>query len=234
MAEMEGSISQTPVSPDDPKLLVQTGYDKIATTYLEWTSAKPTARLEYLEKLLVRIPDASKATALELGCGAGIPYTKLLAERCGHVIANDISHTQITLAKANVLGANVQFIRDDMNNLAFEASSLQAVVAFYSIIHLPRADQRTIMAQIWTWLSPGGYLVCNLGVTDNPGTTNASWLGSAKMYWSSFDAGTNLKMLQDIGFTIVESQILPDDEDGRIVPFLWVLARKGLDGEANG
>ncbi|KIW67665.1 hypothetical protein PV04_06897 [Phialophora macrospora] len=230
---MEGSSSQITVSPDDPKVLVQTGYDSIATIYLEWTSGKPTPRLEYLGKLLACLQDAPKATALELGCGAGIPCTKLLAEKCGHVIANDISDSQITLAKTNVPESNVRFIRDDMTSLAFEASSLQAVAAFYSIIHLPRAEQRTMMAQIWAWLSPGGVLVCNLGVKDNPGTTN-DWLGSAKMYWSSFDADTNLQMMQHVGFTIIESQILLDDEDGRIVPFLWVLARKGLESEANG
>ncbi|OCT52096.1 putative O-methyltransferase [Cladophialophora carrionii] len=225
---MDGDMSQNTVIPDDPKVLVQASYDRIATTYLEWTSAKPTARLEYLGKLLMQLQNASRATVLELGCGAGIPCTKLLAERCGHVIANDISESQIALAQSNVPGAQVHFIRDDMTNLALEASSLQAVVAFYSIIHLPREEQRTMMAQIWTWLSPGGFLVCNLGVRDDPGATR-EWLGSAKMYWSSFDAETNLQSLRSSGFTIIDSQILPDDEDGRIVPFLWVLARKGLN-----
>ncbi|EXJ59061.1 hypothetical protein A1O7_06492 [Cladophialophora yegresii CBS 114405] len=222
---MDGIIYQ---NTNDPKVLVQMGYDKIATNYLEWTSGKPTARLEYLGKLLTHLENAPQATVLELGCGAGIPGTKLLAERCGHVIANDISESQIELAQTNVPGAHIHFIKDDMTSLALEALSLQAVVAFYSIIHLPRGEQQTIMAQIWTWLSPGGYLVCNLGVKDDPGTTT-EWLGSAQMYWSSFDAATNLQSLQRIGFTIIDSHILSDDEDGRIVPFLWVLARKGLD-----
>ena len=115
-------------------------------------------------------------------------------------------------------------VRADMTTLAFEPSSFQAVVAYYSIIHLPREEQRAIATQIWTWLSPGGYLVCNLGVSDDPGSMR-NWLGS-KMYWSGFDAGTYLQILEGAGFDIVESEILHDDEDGRLVPFLWVLARK--------
>ncbi len=214
--------------PKDPKVLVQESYNKIADTYLQWTSGKPTARLEYVEKLLLHAKDASKLDVLELGCGAGIPITKFLAEQYAQVIANDISEAQIKLAETNVSDANVRFIRDDMTNLAFEKSSLDAVVAYYSVIHLPPDDQRAIIAKIWTWLSPGGHFVCNLGVDSNPGKTN-SWLQSTDMYWSSFDAKTNLQLIQDAGFSILESKIIDDDEDGRSVPFLWILASKHLN-----
>ncbi|EXJ68058.1 uncharacterized protein A1O5_08673 [Cladophialophora psammophila CBS 110553] len=209
---------------DDPKLLVQNGYDEIAQTYFDWTSGKPTARLDYVDKLLSRLQSPSEAEVLELGCGAGVPCTRLLAQRCRRVFANDISQSQIDLAKANVPEENVDFIRGDMASLKFECSVLQAVVAFYSIIHLPRDEQRNLVQHVWKWLSPTGYLLCNLGVADNPGGTEM-WLGS-RMYWSSFDAETSLEMLRDTGFSIIQSEVLHDDEDGRLVPFLWVLASK--------
>ncbi|KAJ9609899.1 hypothetical protein H2200_006228 [Cladophialophora chaetospira] len=224
---MDEQIPPDSLSGAESKLLVQQGYDKIAQTYLKWTSEKPTARLQYLEKLLRVAGDTSEFNVLELGCGAGIPGTQFLAERCSQVSANDISESQINLAKRNVPGENVRFIRDDMTSLKIEASSLQLVVAFYSIIHLPRDEQRTMMAQIWSWLSPGGYLVCNLGVGDDAGSARG-WLDSTKMYWSSYDADTNLRSLRGAGFAIVESEILLDDEDGRPVPFLWILARKDV------
>ncbi|KIX95601.1 uncharacterized protein Z520_08721 [Fonsecaea multimorphosa CBS 102226] len=209
---------------EDHKLLVQNGYNKIAQTYLDWIHGKPTARLKYVEKLLSELQSPSEANVLELGCGAGVPGTRFLAQRCGQVFANDISQAQIDLAKANVPEENVLFIQGDMTSLKFDPSALQAVVAFYSIIHLPRDDQRRLIQQIWEWLSPAGYLLCNLGVADNPGST-ADWLGS-RMYWSSFDVETSIKMLKDTGFTITQSEVLHDDEDGRQVPFLWVLAKK--------
>ncbi|OQV08262.1 Methyltransferase domain-containing protein [Cladophialophora immunda] len=209
---------------EDHKLQVQNGYDKIAQTYLDWISGRPTARLNYVEKLLSQLQSPSEANVLELGCGAGVPGTRFLAQRCGHVFANDISQAQIDLAKTNVPEENVQFIQGDMTKLKFDRSALQAVVAFYSIIHLPRDEQRTLIRQIWEWLSPAGYLLCNLGVADNPGST-ADWLGS-RMYWSGFDAETSLGILKDAGFTITQSEVLQDDEDGRLVPFLWILAKK--------
>ncbi|KIW95402.1 uncharacterized protein Z519_03986 [Cladophialophora bantiana CBS 173.52] len=209
---------------DNPKLVVQNGYDEIAQTYFDWTSGKPTARLDYVDKLLSRLQSPWEADVLELGCGAGVPCTRLLAQRCRRVFANDISQSQIDLAKANVPEENVDFIQGDMTSLKFECSVLQAVVAFYSIIHLPRDEQCNLIQQVWKWLSPTGYLLCNLGVADNPGKTE-KWLGS-QMYWSSFDAETSLEMLKDTGFSIIQSEVLHDDEDGRLVPFLWVLASK--------
>ncbi|OAP60606.1 hypothetical protein AYL99_05608 [Fonsecaea erecta] len=209
---------------ENNKLLVQDGYNKIAKTYLDWIHGRSTVRLDYAERLLSELPHPSEANVLELGCGAGVPCTRLLAQRCGRVFANDISQSQIDLAKTNVREENVDFILGDMTSLKFDRSAIQAVVAFYSIIHLPRDEQRTLLRQIWEWTSPAGYLLCNLGVSDNPGST-ADWLGS-RMYWSSFDVETNLEMIKDAGFTVIQSEVLHDDEDGRLVPFLWVLAEK--------
>lgn len=221
---MDQNAQASSHSKDDPKLLVQTGYDQIAETYLNWTTAKPTARLTYLEKALSKAQTLPNTKVLELGCGAGIPCTRILAERCGHIVANDISQAQIDLARVNVSGNHVQFIAGDMMKLAFQPSDLDAVVAFYSIIHLPRDEQSELFKQIWSWLSLGGHLVCNLGVTSDPGSIK-DWLGS-RMYWSSFDAETNLQLLKEVGFDVLESETLWDDEDGKLIPFLWVLARK--------
>jgi hypothetical protein len=46
------------------------------------------------------------------------------------------------------------------------------------------------------------------------------------MYWSGFDAETNVHMIKGAGFDIVEQEIAQEEEDGRIVPFLWIIARK--------
>ncbi|KAK5212915.1 hypothetical protein LTS03_008627 [Exophiala xenobiotica] len=210
----------------DAKVLVREGYNKIAETYQKWTLEEETLRTVFLEKLFSHIGDTSTAKVLELGCGAGIPATRLLADHFQHVVANDISDAQIDLARTNVPQANVTFVREDMTQLTFEDDSLSAVVAFYSIIHLPREEQPAMLQQIWTWLTPGGILLCNLGVSDDPGTMNEDWLG-ARMYWSSFNAAANIEQLKKAGFAIVESEVLSIKEDGDMVPFLWILAKKG-------
>jgi SAM-dependent methyltransferase len=209
---------------ENAKAVVRNGYDNIAETYLNWSVDKESPRLAHVEQLLSMLPRPSDARVLELGCGAGIPSTKVLAEQCREVVANDVSDAQLKLAKENVPADNVQFVRADMAELDFDPSSLDAVVAFYSIIHLPRKEQLDMFQKIWTWLVPGGYIVCNVSVEDNPGATR-EWLGSP-MYWSSFDAETNVQRVHDAGFDIITREILWDDEDGRSVPFLWLVAKK--------
>jgi Methyltransferase domain len=126
----------------------------------------------------------------------------------------------------------VELLVTDMTTLNFPPGSFDVVVAFYSIIHLPRNEQKEMLGKIATWLSrdseDGGYLLLNFGTTDNPGSYEREWLGCKEghMYWSSFDSATNLALVEQAEFEIVESSVIEDDEDGRKVPFLWVLARK--------
>ena len=209
----------------DPKHLVESGYDRVAQRYLEFTQRdlqtdKPSARMDYLRKLLERLP--VQAEVLELGCGAGVPCTQLLAQQT-HVTGVDISATQIALARQNVPTATL--FQADMMTLTFPSASFDAVVAFYSLIHLPRIEQAVLLERLAQWLRPGGRLLVNLGVVDDPGSIEPDWLGIT-MYWSSYDAQTNLNLINQAGFTLVETEILTDDEDGEPVSFLWILAEK--------
>ena len=209
----------------DPKRLVESGYDRVAQRYLEFTQRdmqtdKPSARMHYLGKLLKCLP--VQAEVLELGCGAGVPCTQLLAQQA-HVTGVDISAAQIALARQNVPTATL--FQTDMMTLAFPSASFDAVVAFYSLIHLPRVEQVVLLKRLAQWLRPAGWLLVNLGIVDDPGSIEPDWLGAA-MYWSSYDTQTNLDLISQSGFILIETEILTDDEDGNLVPFLWVLAEK--------
>ncbi len=204
---------------DDPKYLVEKGYDHIAPRYLEWSTPSP-ARMSYLQTLLERLP--AQAQVLELGCGAGVPCTQLLAQHV-RVTGIDISAAQIALAKQHV--PNATLFQADMMALVFSSATFDAIVAFYSIIHLPRTEQPVLIKRLTEWLRPGGYLLVNLGVANDPGSVDPNWLGAA-MYWSSYDVQTNREMIHRAGLTLIEAEILHDDEDGELVPFLWILAKK--------
>jgi SAM-dependent methyltransferase len=212
---------------NDPVELVKAGYDKIAPRYLEWSSSTPSpARIAYLNKLINHLPKDS-AQVLEVGCGAGKPWTQLLVEHSAQVTAVDISGAQIALAKQFVPQANL--IHADVMSLSFASGSFDAVVSLYCIFHLPREEQGLLLARIVRWLRPGGYLLVNLGTTDSPGAVDPDWLG-IQMYWSGFDVDGSKEMVLKTGLSILEAEVLEDNEDERIVPFLWILARKGLKG----
>jgi SAM-dependent methyltransferase len=207
-----------------PERVVAEGYDRVADRYLAWSVNGPT-RLAYLDRLLRMLPDGSDV--LELGCGAGEPVARRLSEH-HRVTGVDLSPEQISRARTSVPDAD--FFIGDMTQLVFEPRSFDAVVAFYSIIHVPRTMHTDLFQRIGSWLRPDGLLLVTMGVEDAPGTVEEEWLG-VPMYFSHFDAPTNRSIVQRAGFVIESAEVVEDDENGRPVPFQWIIARRGLEPE---
>ena len=205
----------------DPKQLVAAGYDAVAARYLDW-SAGSKVRLHYLDKLLGLLP-IKDGQVLELGCGAGIPVTRALAERCD-VTGVDISSAQIERARRVVPKAT--FLCADMMSVAFPPARLDVVAAFYAITHVPRSEHARLLDQLYIWLRPGGWLLASFGSKECNDVIVPDWLG-APNFFSHFDADTNRRLIQNAGFDIIEQAITPQDEDGeQDTEFLWVIARK--------
>ncbi len=205
----------------DPKELVRTSYDRVAERHAEWASRTRTAERErYANLLLKRLP--ANAAVLDLGCGIGIPTTRTLAGKfC--VRGVDLSERHIALARQNVPAA--RFSCRDMTQLIWPSDSVDAIAAFYSIIHVPRDEHRGLFERISGWLRPGGLFVGTLGTTDDPAGHEEDWLG-APMFWSSFDVATSVQLISAAGLEIEAATVETADEDGQEVPFLWVVARR--------
>ena len=214
---------------------IKEAYDEIAAEYLNWTQPSHQVRLLYLEKMLRELDSAKgnrQMSILELGCGAGVPCTELLASReYFSVTANDISDTQIAMAKER-LPQSVNLIQGDMMELEFIQEQFDAVVAMYSILHLPRNEQTVILRRIFNWLKPGGQFVANFAADEFASLSDQSWLGATKgtMHWSGWGREETRKILVDIGFEIAVDEVVVDSEEengvSHSVPFHWILAKK--------
>ena len=136
----------------DPKQIVAEGYDRIAEQYCAWASqVREKERAKYTSVLLEKLPEG--AAVLELGCGAGLPTTRQLAERFT-VTGVDISARQVALARHNVPTA--AFLHTDMTQMALAPMSFDAVVAFYSLMHVPRREHPGLLRKITAWLRAWG------------------------------------------------------------------------------
>jgi SAM-dependent methyltransferase len=203
----------------DPKRIVEEGYDRIAERYAAWTG--PTLqgpRAAYVSIVLGCLADG--AEVLELGCATGVPTTRELATRFS-VTGVDLSARHIELAKRHVPDARLE--QADMTRLTFPPASFDAVLAFYSITHVPREEQAQLLRDIARWLRPGGMLVASLGAEDDPGSVEEDWLG-APMYFSAFDSMTSKRLVRDAGFELLRADEITEDENGVPVTFLWVVA----------
>jgi SAM-dependent methyltransferase len=209
----------TAVTERRPQEIVAAGYDQVAERYLAWSPGRPSgARHRVLELADGTIPRG--ADVLELGCGAGVPMTATLA-RGRRVTGVDISATQIALARRNVPDGT--FLQADYTTLERPAASADAVVAFYSLTHVPRTELAPLLGRIRTWLRPGGTFLASFGVEDDPGTIEDDWLG-VPMYFSHFSARTHRRLVEAAGFAIDWAEILTEPEDRFDARFLWILA----------
>jgi SAM-dependent methyltransferase len=201
---------------DERTRTVQAGYDALAPRFLEWTEAiegEPTER--FLDQLLARLPDGARV--LDLGCGAG-RAAKRLAEG---FVGVDVSEEQLRLA--GVHAPTAAFVLGDFARLDFPERSFDAVIALYSVMHVPRDEHAALFGRIARWLKPGGLFLASLSHVGGPDRMEP-WLG-VDMFFSGFDAETNSRLVRDAGFEpLVDALVFMGEPEGE-VGFLWVLAR---------
>lgn len=203
--------------------IVEKSYNQIAEKYLRRFRLNSDANkhtVKYLKLLINLLP--RKAKILDLGCGAGIPTTKILAQYY-QVVGVDISEKQIQLARKNVPEA--KFIKTDMLEVDLPDNSFDAIVSLYAIIHIPREHHQELLRKIRKMLKPDGYFLATMGVSDLKEAKEENWLG-APMYWSHFDKKRNLEMLQQAGFEVIKAKVEVEKEDREEVKHLYVLAKK--------
>ena len=139
-----------------------------------------------------------------------------------HLTGVDISAEQIRRARRNVPGAT--FLHADLSTLERPPASFDAVVAFYSLTHVPRDEHAALFARIRSWLRPGGLFLASLGVEDDPGTIESDWLG-VDMYFSHFSARVNRRLVEAAGLVVEQAIVATEPEDRHDARFLWVVAR---------
>ena len=205
--------------PDARTRIVAHGYDAIGETFAAWREEiVGDPRREWEDELVSRLADGARL--LELGCGAGTPETKRLAQRFA-VTGVDISPRQIERAREAIPEA--EFVCADFTDLELPAGSYDAVAAYYVFNHVPRDLLAPLLGRIHGWLVPGGWLLTAFGVSDTEGWTG-EWLG-AETFFSSFPPEVNSRLVPEAGFTIERDEVVVFEEPEGLARFQWVLAQ---------
>jgi SAM-dependent methyltransferase len=201
----------------DPKTTVQSGYDLVSMAYRGDDECPPHYE-EWLAVLMASLRPGS--AVLDLGCGCGVPVAASLSPHFA-VTGVDLSEGQIRRARALVPDAT--FIRDDMTRIDFPPSSFSGIVALYSIIHVPLAEQPALISRLGSWLADGGLFLGTVGYRAWTGTEE-DWLGvrGARMYWSHARQETYLNWLQSSGLEPQSAHVVPEGDGGHTL----VVARK--------
>jgi cyclopropane fatty-acyl-phospholipid synthase-like methyltransferase len=204
------------MTDNDQKRLVALGYDHIGDSYLE-RFGHSSVRAAKLAELIEQLP--AGASILDLGCGAGIPVAHELVTLNFRVTGVDASTGQIERARRNVTGAH--FIQADMASVEFAPENFDAVVAFYSLTHLPKSEHALMIERLARWLRPGGKFLANFGAAE--GEWSEEWLGTT-MFFSHHHPETTKRLVQDAGLRLRRVEMLKQDNEEAV--FLWITAHK--------
>ena len=142
----------------DPQKLLdcQSSYDRIAEEYTSRIAGeleqKPLDRM-LLDEFAARVKRAGRVCGL--GCGPG-HVTRYLHDRGVDVFGIDLSPGM--LEQARKLNPAIEFQQGNMLALGVEDGAWAAIVAFYSIVHIPRTDILQAFREMFRALKPDGLL----------------------------------------------------------------------------
>ena len=188
--------------------------------FAEWQrEVVGSTRLERIEELLRLLP--GRPDVLELGVGAGVRSTRMLAER-GRLTGVDVSTEQLERARRRLPDATL--LHADLLELELPVASFDAVVAAYVLNHVPPEELGPLARRAADWLRPGGYLLATFGAQDNPGWTG-EWLG-VEMYFAGLPPEENRRLVEAAGLAVLRDDIEVSVEPGGEARFQWLLARR--------
>ena len=179
------------------KEVVLQGYEDIADVYAEERSPsdeEQKALASFFKKL------STESRVLDAGCGGGKPVLQQLTSQSQRAIGLDFSAQQLEKAQSNAQEARL--LRGDMTRLPLSGSTIDAVLAYHSLIHVPAGEHQAVIDEFARVLRPGGHLLLSEGPGEWQGT-NQDWLDAdTEMQWYIAGAEATRVQLENAGFQI--------------------------------
>jgi SAM-dependent methyltransferase len=195
-------------------------YDEFADTYKE-----NRGRFDMTEVFngFYRRFDIKSGRVLDLGCGAGEPFSAEFIRRGWSVTGVDFSKRMIDLAARYVPEMNT--IHADMRDIEFAPGQFDAVIIIYALFHVPCDDHEKLFGKIFTWLRPHGKVLFTYATEEFSGKPEFSgykeFMGQ-EFYYSHKRPEQLYTDLKRQGFLIETPHYR--DIGGEV--FLWVTAGK--------
>ena len=174
-------------------------YDKIARQYAQSSFGELSHKPADCHLLDVFAQRVGHGPVCDLGCGPG-QVARYLRDRGLDVVGVDLSAGMV--AEARRLNPDVTFLQADMRRLPVEDEAWGGIVAFYSLIHVPRTEVPAILKELHRVLKPAGQLLVAFHLGDTTVRAKDWWGIPVDMDYTSFLPEEMQAYLRDAGFSI--------------------------------
>ena len=191
----------------------QTSYDRVADEYVrriaDELQHKPLDR-QLLDRFAASVRDVG--LACDMGCGSG-HVARYLQAHDVQVCGVDLSAELVERARR--LNPGIEFERGNMMTLDTPDEAWVGIVAFYSLIHIPRPDMVQALRELRRVLRPGGVLLLSFHIGDETLHLNDWWGEKVCLDFFFFRSAEMAGYLTAAGFEvedIVEREPYPEVE----------------------
>lgn len=190
----------------DPTAITTDTYNLIAEKYAE----KYFDDKSDFKRIAPFIRDIAKnGSILEVGCGAG-QFVKYLMS-CGFLVTGvDLSESMLALAHKKVPKGKFQLM--DMRSLTFDDNHFDAVLAAYSLIHVPTAEIVSTLKGFHRVMKSGGKLcvIAQRGAPDH--FVDESLAPGKTVFFNFFTSDKIRTFLEESGFINISIETVTTDD----------------------
>ena len=188
------------MKPEEIKASYEIVADAYAAQFFDELSRKPFDR----SLLDAFVGDCEgRRAVLDVGCGPG-HIARYLSDRGVNAAGVDFAPAMVALARK--LNPGIDFNAGDMRALEVADDSLAGIVAFYSVIHIPRPEVAGVLAGFRRALAQDGRLL--MSVHGGIGSMhNEQFLGHAVPFEATlFSIGEIASLVESAGFWVDEAR----------------------------
>jgi len=183
-------------------------YDNIAEGFAKMRNSFYKEK-KYLDILISYLRE--KSHILDIGCGSGFPIADYLIRKNFQVTGIDASQKLLNMAKEKC--PKMRCLYGDIRTINL-VETVDAIVEWWCLFHLPKADHELMIARFAQWLKPGGILEFTSG--DREFEATDSNMLKQELHFYSLAPQVYEQHLKKYGFEILLKE---SDQDGHLV---WI------------
>ena len=189
--------------PEGKASELSASYDEVAAEYMrriaDELDHKPFDR-DLLDRFAAMFDPQD--VVCDVGCGPA-HVARYLSQRGVKVMGIDLSPEMV--AQARALNPPLEIRQGNMMGLDVPDESWAGIVAFYSIIHIPRANVVRALRELGRCLRPGGRLLISFHIGDEVVHLEELWEHPVNMDFIFFRTHEMVGYLGEAGFDVEEA-----------------------------